>query len=208
MADTLDVLTLAEAKEAINNTSLDATLVAKLERFVTGVSRKIDEICGPVVVRAVTERHSGGCHEIKLRETPVSSVTTVVEWDTGGTSTSLSAEDDDTKPSDGFLLVNHHKHDARILRRSGGGTTLFTAGVDNIVVTMQAGRYATTAAVDPLFKLQAQDILAFQWQQSSPVWATSPGGFDEIGAYTARPFLSIDDMIRRRFTGELPTLVG
>lgn len=205
MADTLDVLTLNEAKAAIGTAS--TANVTRLAMFVTGISRRIDDICGPVVVRAVTERHSGGGCAVRLRQTPVSSVTTVVEWDTAGTSTSLAAEDDDTKPANGFLLVNHHKHDAVVLRRSGGGTRNYVSGIDNIVVTYQAGRYASTAAVDPVFKLHAADILAFQWQQASPVWAQSPNGFDDIGGFAARGFLSIDEMIRRRFGAELPVLV-
>lgn len=206
MADTLDVLTEAESLAAINTASLSATLTTKLATFVTGISRRFDEVIGPVVVRSVIERHSpDGCQTgLLLRDTPVSSITTVVEWSTDGTSTALTAETDASKPADGFLLNNEHKHRPVLLRRSAGTSTAWLAGDSNIVVTYVAGRAATTAAVDAEIKLQAQDILAFQWQQAAPVWAQSPDA-DPEGVPS---FLAIDEVIRRRMKGETPALVG
>lgn len=198
MADTLDILTAAESLAAINASSLSATLTTKLAMFTTGISRRVDELYGPVVVRQVVERHSPRVGEtvLLLRKPPVSSITSVVEWDSDGTSTTLTAEDDDTKPADGYLLEQiEGRFVARLRRRSGGRDTYWVAGDNNIVVTYQAGTYANTAAVDPLLKLQVQDILAQQWHQSAGVWASNRDALDADGV---PPFLSVDDMIRRR----------
>jgi len=203
VADPLDVLSAAEALAAVHAQSLSGTRTAKLAMFVTGISRRVDELCGPVVQREVVERHSPGCFTttLELRSTPVASVTSVVEW-AGTTSTALVEETDAVKPAQAFLLVSERPHQARLLRRSAGSTRTWQPGDRNVVVTYQAGRAADTASVDPLFKLQVSDILAYQWQQASAIWATNPDAFDDLGG-VGRGFLSVDDMIRRRLGSQM-----
>ena len=201
MADTLDVITLAEGRRAINLADSVTTLDTELAMLITGVSRRIDQRCGPVVARAMTERHNGGCTTIQLRNTPVSSITSVTEWDTAGTSTALTAETDSTKPASGYLLANDNGHYATITRRAGGASTLFTSGKRNVIVVASVGRAANTAAVDALFKLAAANVLRRLWQREAPIWAQTP----DFGADVADVgfFRVIDPMINEWLGGEL-----
>lgn len=208
MADTYDLLTLNEGKTAINLATSVTTHDTELAMFITGISRRFDDILGPVVQRAVTERHHGGDCSVLLRQTPVASVTTVVEWTTSGTSTSLTAETDSTKPASAYLLVHNHNHTARLLRRTAGNTVAFEVGTNNIVVTFQAGRYANTAAVDALFKLAAANCLRRIWQRESKTWAQTPDGFGSPDGVDVGFFRVIDPVIREWFPAELPPLVG
>jgi len=79
---TLDVLTLTEAKEALNLTATQQYDATELPAWITGVSARLDELVGPVVRRTITgETHDGGGHVIRLRYYPVTAVTSVTEYD-------------------------------------------------------------------------------------------------------------------------------
>lgn len=97
-----------------------------ITRLISTASQRIDELCGPVVIRTVTETHDGNT-VIGLRESPVSSVTTVT--DSGGTITGYTAD----LPAG---LIFHP----------------FTRGLRNVTVTYQAGRVATTGDVPAKFR--------------------------------------------------------
>lgn len=143
---TLDVITLSEAKAGLNIvTPLSAAADAELAIVVSAVSQRIDDLCGAVVRRVVNdEPHDGGVPALFLREAPAARTSTT-------TITSVT--------EDGILLAADEwlfKQRLGILyRRSGGVTTSFAAGDDNIVVDYDAGRYATTAAVTEKFKQAA-----------------------------------------------------
>lgn len=203
MADTLDLITLNEGKAAINLPTSNTSYDTELAMFITAISRRVDSLIGPVVNRTITaERHNGGGWFVDLRKTPVSSVTTVVEWDEAGTSTSLSAEDDDTKPASGFLLVNSLHRQGRIVRRSAGTTAAFLCGTGNVVVTYVAGRAAATANVDALYKMGAGNILRRVWQRESAGWQRTDDfgeAVTEVGFYRA-----IDPMVREWFSDDMP----
>jgi hypothetical protein len=172
VADTLDLLTLDEAKLALNitNTGQDAELAS----YITAVSRRIDALTGPVVIRTVTdELHNGGGSAIWPRYTPVASITSVGEY-AGTTLTTLTAETNATKTGKNFL------YDATlgvIYRRSGGSDSLFPAGRGNLLVTYQAGRYADTASVDPRFKQAAAIFLSHLWRFEQGQGSATFGGF-------------------------------
>lgn len=167
MADTLDVLTLAEAKVAlkIDETSNDT----RLAQAITGVSRALDRICGPVVARTISaepHHHLARSTTLRVRYRPVLSFTTVAEYDTAGAATTLTAEDHDTKPADAYLAQRREglgaPYSGELERRSSGLTCYFD---DQALVTYVAGRYADTDAVDDAFKESASVILLNWWQQ-------------------------------------------
>ena len=114
---------------------------------MTAVSLAIDELVGPVVRRTVTgEQHPGGCDRVRLRRTPISSVTTVKVWD-AGISTTLTGE---TLSVAGGYLAEQDGDDPTLLsgtlrRRSSWSSIPWEHGT--VEVTYGAGRYATTAAV-------------------------------------------------------------
>lgn len=201
MADTLDVLTLEEAKEALNMT-VD-THGPELARFVTAVSRKLDDLVGPVVNRTVSnELHDGGRPVIFPKQTPVSSVTTLVEY-VSTTGTTLSAESNASKPASGFLLVSDG-HDCRIVRRSGGATRLFASGASNVDLTYVAGRAADTDSVDDKFKVAAGIMLQHLWRPSAGAWAQATDAFYETEAPARTPGFGVPRAVLELLADELP----
>ena len=163
MADTLDVISLTEAKTALGVTA--TTWDTPLAQAITAVSRQVDQLCGPVVNRTVTaETHDGGDWTIQLRRRPVYSITSVTEYD-GTTATTLTAESNTVKPSDAYL----HDGDTGTLvsglirRRSNDSDDVFEVGRRNIAVTYVAGRAANTAGVDAKFKQAAVMMLRNIW---------------------------------------------
>lgn len=206
MADALDVLTLEEAKTALNLKLDTYTHDAEVAMWVTAVSRRLDDICGPIVTRTVTEEiHSGGGSALWLYKTPVASITTLTEY-SSTTGTVLTAETNTTKPDAGYLL---DPEAGRVYRRAGGGASTFTAGDRNIVVTYVAGRFAGTASVDPKFKAAAGAVLRRLWSREQGAWARGADPFLETGAGTVGFFKAVDPMVREFLADEvLPPVVA
>ncbi|MBP7594300.1 MAG: hypothetical protein KA755_01475 [Candidatus Microthrix sp.] len=179
--DTLDVLTLLEGKVAVGITGSDTTSDTALAQKITAVSRKLDRVFGPIVQRTITgEVHPGGHETVILRHRPVTSYASVTEY-SGTTGTVLTAEDYDTQPADGYSPDRWQTASAPysgvIRRRFSGNPGNFARGPEAVRVTYLAGRYTTTATVDPLFKEAAGIMLANLWRQSEPSVLTV-GEFD------------------------------
>lgn len=152
MADTLDILTLAEAQSCLRQGSSTAndTTIALL---VTAVSRRIDRAIGPVVTRTLTaETYDGVGTFIQLLSWPVSSVTTVVE-------------DGTTLTTDDWYI---DKEKGLLYRQNNGLDWSWAHTVSNhrdtVAVTYVAGRYADTASVDAYYKEGARLMLRHLWR--------------------------------------------
>ena len=174
MADTLDVLTPTEALHAVSRTAAtDAAMVTKMAGLTTAVSRALDDLCGPIVQRTITdERHAGGSRLVFLRYRPVVSITAVKEY-ASGTLTTLTAETDTVSTS------TNYRWDADmdvIYRRSSW--TDYPFGSQSVLVTYVAGRYADTASVDARFKEAAKITLAHIWRAEQGAGNTTFGSFD------------------------------
>ena len=147
MSAATDLLSLADAQAAVRLSASNTIHAARLEGYVTAVSLAIDELVGPVVRRTVTgEQHPGGCGHVRLRRTPISSVTTVKVWD-AGVSTTLTGE---ALSVEGGYLAEQDGDDPTLLsgvllRRSSWSSIPWEYGT--VEVTYVAGRYATTSAV-------------------------------------------------------------
>jgi hypothetical protein len=171
MADTLDVLTLAEGHTAINLPSANTDHDTELAQQITAVSAILDAEVGCVVQRAVTDEiHDGGGGSLVTNLWPVSTFTTVTD-DLAGTPTAITAyrkEPFDRAPAlfSGRIELNN--------------SALFTAGRWNVKVTYTAGRYANTAAVAPRFKTCAASVLRRLWKRESGTWAQSPEFFENF----------------------------
>lgn len=160
-----DLLSLDDAIAAVRLSRSHTTHVARLEGLVSAVSAAVDELVGPVVVRTVTgEQHPGGCTAVRLRRTPVSSVTTVKTW-VRGAATTLTAES--LSASGGYLAEPHADYPSLLsgvlLRRSLWSSIVWEAGT--VEVTYEAGRYDDTAAVVGT-RFHTAAVLALQnlWQ--------------------------------------------
>lgn len=165
MSAATDLLSLADAQAAVRLSASNTIHAARLEGYVTAVSLAIDELVGPVVRRTVTgEQHPGGCGHVRLRRTPISSVTTVKVWD-AGISTTLTGE---TLSVAGGYLAEQDGGDPTLLsgtlrRRSSWTSILWEYGT--VEVTYVAGRYATTSAVrGSRFHTAAVLTLKSMWQ--------------------------------------------
>lgn len=168
MADTLDLLSLAEGKAAVGITDAGTSLDTLLAQKITAVSRRFDRSFGPVVVRTYTDEvHPGGHDSIWVRHWPVSSFTTVTEY-AATVSQALTSEDFDTQPTEGYFAERWHTPTAnfsgRLYRRGGGARAVFPVGPEAVKVTYVAGRAANTAAVDPAFKDAASVMLKNTWR--------------------------------------------
>lgn len=187
--DLLDILTIDEARDAINVT---AGHTSEIEVMVTAVSRRIDDLCGPVVVRTVTdELHDGGTSGLFLHHYPVASITSVTEY-SGGTPTTVTPET--TTVAGGYRLAN-----GVLSRRSSWGMSRWGS---QVTVTYEAGRYADTAAVDAKFKMAAGAVLRRLWTREAGAWARGADPFIEAGAGHGF-FKVVDPMVHEFLAAEL-----
>lgn len=154
-----DVLSQDEADEALKIGTLDTTKDGLITSAISAVSARLDELCGPIVQRTITsEKYITGCRGyLDLGSWPVTSVASMIEYDSGGSARSLTAETHDTKPDNGYRLHPYRGmgggYTGYVERRSGAGCGRFA---DQVIVTYTAGRYQNTAAVDPAFKMAAR----------------------------------------------------
>ena len=144
---TLDIIDLAEAREALNDTEVDTSDDTELENYVAAVSRFLDWMYGPVIQRSVTESHDGGGSCIVLAVRPVASVTSVTVDDVALSASDWHAE---RSSQDRTLLSGEI---SRMSGTSRGG--VFEFGVDNVDVVYTAGRFADRASVDARFRQAA-----------------------------------------------------
>lgn len=170
---TLDVVTLSEAKATLSLNEGETRHDDRLRRLITAVSLQLDELVGPVVNRTITgELHDGGDWWITPRFTPMSSISSLVEY-VSTTAVTLAAETNASKPANGYVVESDWVHDVRVRRRSGDTDLRFECGRRNIALSYVAGRAATTAAVDGRFKEAAGMTLLHLWTGSSPTYARS-----------------------------------
>lgn len=203
----LDVISLDEAKDAINQTSVSTT-DSELALWITAVSQRFDRLCGPVVKRSVTELHDGGETFIRPRTTPLAEVTTLTEY-VSTTGTVLSEETNATKPSNGYLIDAPWTHDVRIRRRGSGGDSLFPWGRNNVELVYNAGRADSTSDVDEVFRLTAGAILRRLWSREQGAWSTGGDPFAEAGGGQMRFHKTVDPMVREFLADEMrPPVVG
>lgn len=176
--DTVDVLTISEARQAVGLTSDESD--DRLKTLITAVSTQLDEMCGPVRTRTVTdELHDGGRHEILLRKLPVYSITTVTEYD-NTTATTLTAETNATKASTNYMHAGTagRLSSGRVFRRNNNGDDTFAPGRRNVTVTYVAGRAASTDGVPAKFKQAAAMMLRNVWVSEAA------SGSETFGAFT------------------------
>lgn len=174
---TEDLISAAEAAAAVNDPSANTS---KLERAVTAVSKMIDERYGAVVRRTVTaeEVPVNGGTTARLRYWPVFSVTSMVEYEHDGTSRTLTQEDYDTKPTEGFRLRRRPDgtYTSTVERRGGSSASWFPVD-GTLLVTYVAGRFADTASVDQRFKMAAVLALKNLWRSEQTGVAETDEGY-------------------------------
>lgn len=199
---TLDVISLAEAKSALNLSGTTAH-DTELPGWITAVSLRLDELIGPVVRRAVTEKHDGGCRRIFLRNHPNTSITSITEY-AGTVATALTLETSALKPAGGYLPEDYEPDPALLSgivhRRSGDADASFPLGRKNIEVTYVAGRFADTASVDERAKKAATLMLINLWRSQQDSTGTV-GEFDV--PQSIFPAFAVPRAVRQLWDGEI-----
>lgn len=195
MADLLDAITLNEAKNGLNIPTSDTSQDTELAQVITAASRWLDDLVGPVVTRSVTETHHQPSGRIWLRKPPALAVTSVTEY-SGGVGTVLSAES--VSVSGGYLF-DSALH--AITRRATFYDSSFTGQA--VVIVYTAGRYASTADIDPRFKDACVTILQYLWSQrgTSPQRAFDPETAQAYGGSTWSA-KGVNTQVRNMLIGE------
>lgn len=192
MAD-LDVISLDEAMTAITMTGSGAKHGEQVSLFVSGISERMDALCGPIVIREIEgEIHYPDPYgNIALRTPYVIEVTSLTEY-VAGTGTELDAET--LTVEGGFLLRN-----GLVGRRSAFGVSAWQGAA--VSVSYTAGRYETTAEVGARFKLAAEQIIARMWPQYAAAW--SRGGVLDSPEDGPAYFRSFDPVLREILEDQL-----
>lgn len=150
------ILSLADAKKHLNKTG--TTDDDEIRSWVESITAGIEGLCGPVIVRTVTERHEGRrVPLICLRHTPILSVTSVVAILTGGTTYTVADLDIDTETG--------------VVQRKDGGTL-----TGPLRVTYSAGRRIVPAAISSAARIILQHLWRTQQGPGRPQLGT--GDFD------------------------------
>lgn len=192
-----DILTLEEAKPALNIPASDERYDTELAQVVSAASQFVDSIDGPVVKRTVTEEHHGGHYSILLKNYPVASVTSVVEY-SNGTATTLTAETLTTAGTYRIDLTN-----GVLYRRNQWYAASFASS--GVAVTYVAGRFDSTAMVDAVYKQAAVAALVHFWQHRGAQSGAATFGGD--GApFGAVPFSTMQ--LRKQLTAMLTRTPG
>lgn len=200
MSDPLDVISLDDAKVAINYDITESDSESRLQPAITALSRRLDDMVGPIVQREVTEYHDGSAGTIWPHQTPVVSITSLTEYD-GSTEAVLVAETFGTRPDGAYLLEQSgsYAHDARIVRRSGGSNVMFPYGSRNVELVYVAGRAASTADVDALFREAAGMILRRYWRREAGSWTQSADFFEAAEPSLGTGFFKVIDSVVGEF---------
>jgi hypothetical protein len=181
MANAIDILTLDEGKSAVGVNILDTEEDLILARYITAVSRLLDQRVGATVARSCTaETYNGGGYYIRLRQRPVLSITSLVEY-SATTPFTLTAASVTSQPSLGYLAEAYPPDptlkSGKVWRRSGNAIVSFAPGQLNVLATYSAGRYASTTQVDDRFKHAASICLENLWRDREQS-VTQFGEFD------------------------------
>lgn len=182
---TLDVVSVERAKQALDLGVADVRKSDVLATAITAVSQLIDDVCGPVVQRTITDpidTPGDLCH-VTLKTAPVASITSVTFYDSGASEV-LTAEtlstagdylaelEDRVRPDGTTPLLS-----GRLRRRSGFRDWYWKRG--RVQVVYVAGRYTNTAAcAGSRFELAAMLTLRSSWRawEQSAV-QVAPGEF-------------------------------
>lgn len=212
MADVLDLVTLDEAKRAINMGTTTDDQDDVLARHITAVSRLMDELVGPGVARTVTaETHDGDGCDVWLRRFPVASITTVREA-MGGTISTLTAVPFGGT-GDGYRAVTWRNDpallSARLRRVVGGMRWPWSPGPETVEVTYEAGRFEDTEAADARFKDTCGAVLRRLWKREAGSWAQHPDFYQQEDGTVGGGFFKVAmPIVAEMLPDEMQTHLG
>ena len=200
MAVASDVISYDRARQALSIGAVDESKRMLLEAAVTAVSQKLDDVCGPIVQRTLTEvidvprwEH---VTDLRISGGPVSSITSVKSYENGVEST-LTAETL-TVAGDYLAELQHRVRpdgtsqmlSGQLRRRSSFSDWWWTCGT-RVQVVYVAGRYANTAAAaGSRFEQAAMVTLRSLWRTYQSQVATQLDG-DYAAPFQAFPSFAV-----------------
>lgn len=209
MVDTYDVLTTTEGRQICGFASTDTSRDSTIERLVTTVSRRLDDLIGPVVQRAVTgeEVHAGCSSWIELASGPVSAISSVVEYQ-GTTAVTLTAETPGVQPTEGYRADRYSPNPSLmsgLLVRRCSGSTRYWWPEASVVVSYTAGRVASTTQVEARHKEAAALMLKNLFRS----YEHSVGEVDEYATPAQSfPTFAVPNAVKDLLADELQSLDG
>lgn len=194
---TLDVLTPEEGRRAVGLGALDSSKDDLLALAITAMSERLDEGCGPVVVRSVTsETVTAYGTRIELSQGPLTAVSSITENGTALTASDWYAEPYRPDPQ---LLSGV------IVRRIADRPTGWACGLGQIQVGYLAGRFASTTQVSAKYKQAAQIMLKNWWR----TFENSVGLTDEYDTpQQAFPTFAVPKAVEQLLAKEWQSPVG
>ena len=189
MSDPLDVLSLDDAKTAINMELTNTDHDYELARQITAISRLMDRMVGPVVQRSVTELHETDGETVILDWSPVDSIGSVLEDQGTGSIGTLTAHSFGGTV-DGYYAEPDWRGGtflSGVLQRRWTGRQGAWPHRAEVQVTYTAGRYADTASVDARFAECASEILRRLWKREAGTWAQASSFFETLPEGQAAP---------------------
>lgn len=161
-----------DVKPHLNIPPEDTSQDAELVGFVEAATPIIEDITGPVLPRTITEMHDGGGVTIMLRNAPVLSITSIVEF-SGPITFTLAVVAD---AAHGTTYSVTWDNDGLIVRRTVGTTSVFPNGPDAVLVTYVAG----CSQVPPNARLAALELIRHNYQQTQLGGRPAFGGGDAM----------------------------
>lgn len=175
MSDDCDLITLPEARSALNIDEDDDEFDDELAMYITAISQRLDDLCGPIVQRPVTEEaHHATGKAIWFNLVPVAAIDSVTEA-SYGTTTTLEAETGEAAGD--YVLRDGGTVYAYLVRRSGWSDRTWPAGT--VTVSYVAGRFESTEDVSAKFKQAAAKMLAWLWRGDQGAGTATFGSADE-----------------------------
>lgn len=157
---TTDLVTLTDVKAHLNIPTSDTSNDTELGGFIDAASDFITYIAGPVVSTPLTETHRtrGGLYYVMLRQPPVLSITSVVEY-VGTVGYTLTQQQPGSTVDNWGYSINLAS--GALVRRSSAGTRMPFLGGD-LVVAYVAGR----VSVPPQIRLACLEDIRGLWQRT------------------------------------------
>jgi hypothetical protein len=180
LADTLDIVTLNEAKAALNIAAAELRFDTRVAQVVTAASRLVDSVYGPVVTRSVAKTFFEPRFSELFLDVPAGSPTfalsnlAVTEY-TAGAATILSAETATAATGNDY---RYRSATGTLVRRANWADAAW--GAQEVLVVYIGGRSASTAAVDAKFKEAAAEAVIHLWQARGANGAGAAGGDGDL----------------------------
>lgn len=186
MADTLDVLTLAEGRAAIGQdpSTTDTALDTQLELYITATSRWIDSVCGRMVTRTVAELAANTtANTLTLDSATPAQLADLLEQ-------LGSCVDIGTAAAPTVIAASRQ---LEAVDTAAGTVTISGEPVTTTDAhSVRQGLYVNTAGVDPVVKLGASAHLRWLWAVERGAASRNFDDFGNVGETIAVPRRVLD----------------